>query len=411
MRVPAKIPPIEIDWAAVRAAFAPWLRHCPDFNARFARIRAQHAQLQAEILARVKSWECYSFPSHEIDPSYYLLGGSRPGRRLKTDPGPNARAARYGLDADGHKVIERWPNEFSTREWLWKYHADRIDGLAVTVGKPSGSEISPVNVESLFFENGQPVCFFRRGSQGVHVRLFQYENGRIVKVFLANGNDRSGADPERGWAYQFADAAYDEKGNARVRWFDQFGNGCTHTYKTPKRAAAKMKVPVLDLRKDVADVVASLAKAVRQFAAKQAKSAGPVSGIGLGFFPFENPEIIIQFDTRPTFEPDGNWSHPEFARLKRARWAKFVDACADAGGKGVVIDTNGNRHEIAEVEKEERFVGWLGEALVAALKAARTAGVFNQLKKAARCEFGVEEAGDGEFGWPRYEDRGDENLV
>ena len=42
---------------------------------------------------------------------------------------------------------------------------------------------------------------------------------------------------------------------------------------------------------------------------------------------------------------------------------------------------------------------------------AREKGVFNDLPRADRCELGVEDPTTGEFGWPRYEDRGKKNLA
>jgi hypothetical protein len=408
--MPTKNSLIEIDWGSVRKALATYIKCAPEFRKRFAQIPAQHEKLKATILSQVKTWECYTFSNWDLDPSYFLLDGHlRPGRRMKTDPGPDAKVLRYGFDADRRIVMERRPS--NSQESFWEYHADRIDGVAVHTGTAPGSDYFRINVQSLFLENGQPACYFQHASGGVHLRLFRYDDGRIVQVLSAHGNDQSSTDPNEGWVYEFSDIAYDAKGDAHVRRFHQSGDGYAHIYKMPKRTMAKAKIPVLDLREDVADTVSAIKNAVKKFSGAQIKSGGAVSGIGLGFFPFENPEIFIRFDTRPVFEPDGEWTHPEFARLKRARWGKFVESCEDAGGKGAVIDANGDRYEIAEIESEERFVGWLGEALVAALKTSRNAGVFKPLKKAARCELGVEEAADGAFGWPRYENRGKENLV
>lgn len=409
--MPTKIPAIEIDWDAIKTAFAPWLQRFPEFSKRYEDIPARHAQLQSDSLAQVKTWEIYTFPSHEIDPSYYLLGGYRPGRRLKTDPGPEAKMVRYGLDANGRKVIERWPNEVNIGEKILEYQAGRIDCTNVATEKTTGSLIYPHRIDSLYFENGRPMFFVQHSGSETHLRLFRHdEAGRIVQVLLASGVAGGSPNP-KDWVYKFADATYDANGDARVRIFDGWSNNYEFAYKAPKSRAVKKKIPVLDLRKDVDDAVAMIEKAVTKFFSQQQKSGEVVSGIGLGFFASENPEVIIQFDTRPVFEPDGTWTHSEFARLKRPRWSKFIEACEEADGKGAVIDALGTRYEIAEIGQEARLVGWLGEAMVAALKTVRDSGAFKPLQKAARCELGVEEAGDGEFGWPRYEDRGKENLV
>lgn len=411
-----KIPAIEIDWTAIAAAFAPWLQQLPDFAERFEQIPQRRKQLQEATLPQIQTWEAYTFPSYEIDPTYYLLYDSkynRSGRRLKVDSGPDSKVIRYGLDKDGRKVIARWPNEVNLQEWIWEYGVDRIDRSEATLFK---DQIWADNIESLFLENGSPVFFIRFSRQGVFLKIFRCKDGRIVEVLTAHGNDQSGTNPSKGWCYGWSDIVYDEKGDAHVRNFDQtsqqyLGCGYAHIYKMPKAAKTKKRIPQLDLRDDVADTVAALKKAAEKFSALQKKSAEPVAGIGLGFFVYENPEIIIRFDTRPKFEPDGDWSHPEFARIKRARWNKFEEACESADGKGVVIDALGNHHEIAEISSEKRLTSWIGDAMVAALKAAREAGVFQALKTTAHCELGVEEAGNGEYGWPRFEERGKENLV
>lgn len=408
--MPTKIPSIEIDWSSIRKTMAPLLQRAPEFVKRFAEIPTRFEQLKAKTLATVNLWECHTYCGWNLDPSYFLLDGYlRPGRRLKADPGPdNMKVLRYGFDKSGRIVVERCPS--NAQETFLEYQADRIDGLSISTNSPPDSEYFRFYVKSLFLENGQPVGYFQHSRHGVHLRRFQYEDGRIVQVLTAYGNDESGPDPDKGWFFEFADINYDTKGDAHVRRFSRSGDGYAHIYKMPRRAAAK-KAPVLDLRKDVQDVVSLIKKTVKKFSARQQKSGEVVSGIGLDFFAFENPEVIFQFDTRDKFEPDGTWTHPEFARLKRPRWNKFIEACEDTDGKGAVIDAQGNRHDITEIEQEKRLVNWIGETMVAALKSARAAGVFDQLSQAARCELGVEEAADGEFGWPHYEDRGQENLV
>jgi len=52
----------------------------------------------------------------------------------------------------------------------------------------------------------------------------------------------------------------------------------------------------------------------------------------------------------------------------------------------------------------------IGEALKQVLISARDDGVFKSLPKQARCEMSVENI-EGYFGWPRYKDRGCENLA
>lgn len=405
--MPTKIRSIKIDWAAVRKELAPCIKHAPEFAKRYRQISKHYKKVKASALAQVKTWECYTFSNWDLDPSSFLLNGYlRPGRRMKTDPGPEAKVLRYGFDASGRIVTERWPS--ISQESFWEYHPDRIDGLAINTSSRPASKYFRKNVESLFLEKGKPAWYFREGEESMKCRRYWLENDRFVKVFSAY-LAKSGMGHTGKWFYEVTYITYDAKGDAQVRSYHQEGYGYAHTYKMPKRTEAKAKVPVLDVRKDIADVVATIGNAVKKFAGRQGKST--VSGIGLGFHPFEEPQIFVRFDTRPDYEPDGEWTHPEFANLKRPRWAQFIDDCEDCDGKGAVIDAEGKRHEITEIASDERIVGWLGDALVVAMKKARAAGLFKPLKRAKRCELSIEDAGDGAFGWPRYEDRGKENLV
>jgi hypothetical protein len=52
----------------------------------------------------------------------------------------------------------------------------------------------------------------------------------------------------------------------------------------------------------------------------------------------------------------------------------------------------------------------LGDMLREVLRKARADGVFAALPKAPQCELGVEEQ-EGNYGWPAYEERGQENLA
>ncbi len=405
-----QLPSLEIDWDAVKAAFTPWLQRFPEFSRRYAEIPARHAQLQSATLAQVKTWGIYTFPCHDIDPSHSLLGGQRGGRRLKTDPGPEAKVVRYGLDADGRKVIERWRNEVNVGETIWEYHAERIDATKVTTNKTTGAFERPDRINSHYLENGRPIFSVQYRDSATHLRLFRHDAaGRIIQVLLADGISGGSANP-KDWVYKIVDAIYDDKGDACLRSVDGWGQTHEFTYKAPRSRRATKKIPVLDLRKDVADIVALIDKGLKKFLSQQ-QSGEVVSGIGLGFFSFENPEVVIQFDTRSKFEPDGTWTHPELARLKRPRWSKFIEACEHGEGKGAVIDAQGQRHEITEIEQEKRLVNWLGDALVVALKAARNSGAFKSLPKTARCELSVEDASEGAYGWPHYEDHGKENLA
>jgi hypothetical protein len=410
-----RIPAIKIDWNGIRRQLAPYVEHEAEFAERWEQLPNWRAKSKPALMSQVQSWEFWTFPFHTIDPAHRLLTPDvTTTRRLAADPGKSG-VVKYGLDADGRKIIQLWVQEFDVAEALWFYSEDRIDGFGTRSRNTSNAVPSPLFVESLFKKNGRPDWYFIYAESYKTIQLYQHENERIVRVLSACVQDDLVAlgVPLGKWVYEVADITYDAKGGWRVRQFHDYrDHGYTWEGKPPKPlGATKIKIPVLDLRKDVEDSIAALQTAVKKFASRQSKNVQAVSGIGLGFFVSEQPEILIQFDTRPQFEPDGEWPYPEFARLNRARWGRFIEACEEARGKGAVIDSKGERHEITDISEEDRLEKWIGEALVTALKQARDVGLFSQLKTAARCELNVEESADGEFGWPRYEDRGKENLV
>jgi len=170
----------------------------------------------------------------------------------------------------------------------------------------------------------------------------------------------------------------------------------------------------IDLQKDTVDVQGMLADAVRKYAAKHkaagtAKKHPPVSRIDLTFSLGDSdstPWVHLHFDTKPGSEPDGDPSHPDFAKLTRKTWLPAVQAVCD-GEKISVVKPDGKTRKCDAAELTET----IGKFLVDMLLKARTNGVFAELPKADRCELGVEDPTNGEFGWPAHDDRGKKNLV
>ena len=168
----------------------------------------------------------------------------------------------------------------------------------------------------------------------------------------------------------------------------------------------------IDLRKDAADVQAMLVDAVRWYSAKHKASATthqPVARIDLVFSLGDGestPWVHLHLDTKPGSEPDGDPTHPDVAELTAEGWLPAVQAvCED--DHVIVLQPNGKATTCDATELSEA----IGTFLVDTLVAARDSGVFGELPRGARCELGVEDPTTGEFGWPRYEDRGKKNLV
>jgi hypothetical protein len=117
------------------------------------------------------------------------------------------------------------------------------------------------------------------------------------------------------------------------------------------------------------------------------------------------PFVMLQLDTRVRSEPDGTWTHEEFATLKRPGWRSAINAACD--GKPVTAKLPGGK---SQKLTGDNLAKTFGEFFVSLLQAAKADGVWAELPRAPKCELGVEESG-GEFGWPPYNKRGRANLA
>lgn len=157
-----------------------------------------------------------------------------------------------------------------------------------------------------------------------------------------------------------------------------------------------------------------IGEAVRKYvtkhkAAATTKKHPPVSRIDLIFSLGDSestPWVHLHFDTKPGSEPDGDPTHPDFAKLTRKSWLPAVQAvCEEETVSVVKLDGKSRKCNDAALTQT------IGKFLVDMLLEARDKGAFADLPKADRCELGVEDPTTGEFGWPAYEARGKKNLV
>jgi hypothetical protein len=173
-------------------------------------------------------------------------------------------------------------------------------------------------------------------------------------------------------------------------------------------------VTTIDLRNDAGDIQQMLVEAAKKYAAKHkapaaAKAHPHVTRIDLTFSlgdGVSTPWVHLNFDTKPGSEPDGDPTHPDFAKLTREAWLPAVHSACD-GERVTVVTQNGKMRQCGDAKLTEG----IGNYLVDMLLEARSKGVFSELPIANRCELGVEDPTTGEFGWPAYDDRGKKNLV
>ncbi len=162
----------------------------------------------------------------------------------------------------------------------------------------------------------------------------------------------------------------------------------------------------VDFRHDAIAIRSLLKDAVRDYSAKKLPA---VTRIDLVFSLGDSvsiPWVHLHFDTKPGSEPDGDPAYPGFARLERESWLAAVQAVCN-NQLVAVTKLDGKVQECDDPELGQQ----VGAFLVSMLKEARDTGIFVGLPKAHRCELGVEDPTTGEFGWPNYTDRGEENLV
>jgi predicted DNA-binding WGR domain protein len=185
-------------------------------------------------------------------------------------------------------------------------------------------------------------------------------------------------------------------------------------YREKKGVKQREFVPAIDLQKEAIEIQKMLAAAVQSYTAKHeavssAKRHPPITRIELSFSlgdSVSTPWIYLQFDTKPGSIPDGDPTHPCFAKSTRKAWLPAIKAACD--DREVVVTTPRGKKLKCNAAQLTKTIG---KFLVDMLLQARAHGVFADLPKADRCELGVEDPTSGEFGWPKYNDRGMRNLV
>jgi hypothetical protein len=169
----------------------------------------------------------------------------------------------------------------------------------------------------------------------------------------------------------------------------------------------------LDLRKDFKDIYSYLVRRVQTFDPSRNAGPGdgksPVAQVEFGYQCDQAGWVALVFDTRPDATSDGEWnSYIEENLFERPHWQEAFESLETKAVDIVLPD--GSKRKIAPDTGQEEYVTILGELLKSVLLKARDDRLLESLPKAKRCHLGVEEH-DGQFGWPRYEDRGKEDLA
>jgi hypothetical protein len=168
---------------------------------------------------------------------------------------------------------------------------------------------------------------------------------------------------------------------------------------------------LIDIRDDVPDFLDYIKQRVAQHLENSGKLKKPkrVSQIDFGFEFGQGNELWLVFDTRPDASPDGQWTCQvsKVTALKRPKWPIWADL--PDGEQVLFVNLEGETVNVMK-SPDKKICKIVGEAMKHALLTARDQGLFQPLLKAERCEMGVENM-EGYYRWPKFKDRGKENLV
>jgi hypothetical protein len=163
----------------------------------------------------------------------------------------------------------------------------------------------------------------------------------------------------------------------------------------------------LDLTKDRPSFVEWIGRAIEQLSSEPGRfEAEPITRLDVSFdvSSMDIPVVYVGYSTNPGGEPGHK---PEWVLDHGCpHWA---EAC-DAALRGSPVRVTIGRNRTMTVEGEEGLCEAVGLFFVDLLKAMRDDGLFHALPHAQDCYLGVASY-DGTYGWPRYEDRGPDNML
>lgn len=148
-------------------------------QARFAQAQGDYPRLKAEIESRVVCWFWASDTVHVIEPFWFEHHRYPRGRRLKAKPA-GADHHEYGVDADGHIVVER---QFTLGDERCYEIFDFRQGNEILSYRFSyAQEKFPDNVKRYVFEDDRLQVIYAAFEKGGYwVETFTHEAGRLVR--------------------------------------------------------------------------------------------------------------------------------------------------------------------------------------------------------------------------------------
>ncbi len=168
-----------------------------------------------------------------------------------------------------------------------------------------------------------------------------------------------------------------------------------------KRIAKQMtgNVPVLDLEPYREQLTQSMTTAVEGF-----DGESPITRVDVWYdlVSMDVPMVRLYLDTHPTGEPCSGTS--ETFDLMELEFESWADACQSDVAK---VKYTGNQRT---VDDEESLCEIVGLFLLEVILSLRDAGVLSTLPCAEKCYIGVATY-DGVWGWPDWNDRGNNDMV
>jgi hypothetical protein len=199
-----------------------------------------------------------------------------------------------------------------------------------------------------------------------------------------------------------------------VRWLDaweavlnahkaEYEAEATKQYLAQASHKAAAAPRILDLRKDVSDIVRLLKRAVAWIEKNQPaweakmERASAIELETSGWDMDSGPDISCHVDTREVHETDGEWSHYGVVSMERPRWTALLRSLEEEAAKHILIDIRGKTHRLET--DDDRIIRWCCEAMVAAIKQAKSDGLFKRLRNPKACELSAQDIDSGFF-WP-----------
>jgi hypothetical protein len=376
-------------------------------EAAFAALAGEYRARKKAAEDAVCAWKWAKASWFDPRPLYLERHGWRPGRSLRAAPANPRNHCCCGLDRSGRVMVERDFNEIGFSETFYHWSSDSV----VAAHYDHSNDKKPINLLVVHMESGRAIASYHAATGGFGAEEYHWVGSDVVEVKELHAKRIDGKlSPLQ--PYRTARAEYDAKGTLErvvCHWATTPANpkgGIEVTYERRKAPTTK-----LDLQNDFADIYEYVVRRVSTFDSRTRKGpgrAGPIRRIDVGFSFDQSGSVALIFDTRPRAEPDGEWNdYVDGNALEMPHWPEACDANENRALKVVLPDgtqrklPSGSCNALAQM---------LGDMLKGVLLKARSNGVFDSLPRAKHCELGVDEQ-DGRYGWPIYEERGQDNLV